>query len=117
MEAVECIHCGVLMTGWSAPGSPVRYWQCPFCARTHSSPYGEVFRRAALARGVAAPRPAPSTPPQATPEEVRWAALKARAARWFERLEREQRRVHPPRPPARVSYQPAPACSLAPRHR
>ena len=42
--AVECTHCGVVMTSWSVPASPIRYSQCPFCQRTHSSHYGEVFR-------------------------------------------------------------------------
>jgi hypothetical protein len=89
MEAcVECTHCRVLMTGWSAPGSPVRYWQCPFCGRTHSSLYAEVFRRAAGAR----------------------------AASWFARLEREGQAA--PAAPGRVRYQPAPAGARLPsRHR
>jgi hypothetical protein len=88
---VECTHCGVLMTSWSASGSPVRYWQCPFCSRTHSSLYSEVFRHGAGARRVEAAAPAPSAGvPQATPADIRWADLKARAARWFARLEQEQ---------------------------
>lgn len=93
---VECTHCKVLMTSWSAPGSPVRYYQCPFCCRTFSSAYGEVFRRRAGARVVEhrdpAPRPA-SPAPLATPEEIRWKQLKSRAARWFARLEAEEERV------------------------
>ena len=89
---VECTHCGVLMTSWSAAGSPVRYWQCPFCSRTHSSLYSEVFERRAGARRVdaALASAAPAALPQASPEEIRWASLKARAARWFARLEQEQ---------------------------
>ncbi len=98
---VECTHCRVLMTSWSAPGSPVRYWQCPFCQRTHSSLYSEVFERGAGARRVEPVQPAPQqgTPqqgaPQASPEEIRWGRLKARAAEWFARLEQEQVLVPP----------------------
>ncbi len=109
---VECTHCSVLMTTWSAPGSPVRYWQCPFCSRTHSSHYSEVFQHGAGARRVEqAGAPArPAGPPQATPEEIRWARLKARAAKWFARLEQEQ--VTPPteRPAtAGAAHRPKPA--------
>jgi hypothetical protein len=95
-QDVECTHCHVLMTSWSVAGSPVRYWQCPFCGRTHSSLYSEVFARGAGARRVeSAPPPSASGgPPQASPEDIRWACLKARAARWFARLEQEQ--VAPP---------------------
>lgn len=91
MTAVECTHCRVLMTSWSTPGSPVRYWQCPFCARTYSSQYGEVFARGAGARQIEKPPPRDEVAgaPQATPEEIRWTQLKMRAARWFARLERE----------------------------
>ena len=78
------------MTSWSAPGSPVRYYQCPFCARTHSSPYGEVFRRGAGARVLAA-RSVPGGIPTATADDVRWAGIKASAARWFARLDAEER--------------------------
>jgi hypothetical protein len=99
-HAVECTHCQVLMTSWSAPGSPVRYWRCPLCTRTHSSLYEEVFARGAGARRVEAPRAgepaAASGPPQATPQEIRWAHLRRRAARWFARLEQEQQPA--PRP-------------------
>ncbi len=97
-DAVECTHCHVLMTSWSGPGSPVRYWQCPFCGRTHSSLYSEVFARGAGARRVepVAAAPAERGAPQATPEEIEWGQLKARAARWFARLEQEQI-VVPPR--------------------
>ncbi|HEX8909774.1 MAG TPA: hypothetical protein VF805_11265 [Anaeromyxobacteraceae bacterium] len=88
---VECTHCHVLMTTWSAAGSPVRYWQCPFCNRTHSSLYSEVFQRGAGARRVeAAPPPGPAGVPQASADEIAWTRLKARAARWFARLEQEQ---------------------------
>jgi hypothetical protein len=93
--AVECIHCHVVMTSWSAPGSPIRYWQCPFCARTHSSPYGEVFRRRAGARIVEgrAPRAAvPSAVPMASQEDARWARVRQSAARWFARLEADEER-------------------------
>jgi hypothetical protein len=96
MEAsVECTHCQVVMTSWSAPGSPIRYYQCPFCQRTHSSLYGEVFRRRAGARVVEAPsRPAASASgiPMATQDDVRWARVKQTAARWFARLEADQQR-------------------------
>lgn len=109
---VECTHCHVLMTSWSVPGSPVRYWQCPFCSRTHSSLYSEVFERGAGARRVeAAPSPVSARPagaPQATPEQIRWARLKARAARWFARLEEEQVPV-----PARTSASPPRGATFA----
>ena len=94
---VECTHCHVLMTSWSAPGSPVRYWQCPFCHRTHSSLYSEVFERGAGARRVEpvnVATPAPGAP-QASPADIRWGQLKARAAQWFARLEQEQVAVPP----------------------
>ena len=92
--AVECTHCGVLMTSWASPGSPIRYYQCPICARTQSSAYGEVFRRGAGAR-ITGYRPAPSPRgiPEATREDVRWAGIKQRAARWFARLDAEVRPV------------------------
>ena len=92
--SVECTHCRVVMTSWSAPGSPIRYFQCPFCQRTHSSLYGEVFRRRAGARFVDAPVRA-STPqaiPLATPEEMHWARVKQTASRWFARLEQDEQR-------------------------
>jgi hypothetical protein len=94
MEAfVECTHCRVVMTSWSAPGSTIRYYQCPFCQRTHSSLYGEVFKRRAGARVVdAKPRAAAPGIPMATQEDVRWANVKAKAARWFARLEADQQR-------------------------
>ncbi len=94
---VECTHCRVLMTSWSAPGSPVRYYQCPFCARTFCSAYGEVFRRRAGARHVerAVAATNAATIPLATPEEIRWRELKRTADRWFARLEAEQRRCAP----------------------
>jgi hypothetical protein len=113
--AVECTHCRVVMTTWVVAGSRVRYWQCPFCRRTHSSLYGEAFRGGAGARLLphATPRaPAASVaPPQATPEEIRWASLKVRAARWFARLEAEGRPARPPPAVTRVSYQPAVAAA------
>jgi hypothetical protein len=95
MEAsIECTHCRVVMTSWSAPGSPIRYYQCPFCARTHSSLYGEVFRRRAGARVVDAPTRSarPSEISMASQEEARWARVKTTAARWFARLEADERR-------------------------
>ena len=110
MEAsVECTHCGVVMTSWSAPGSPIRYFQCPFCARTHSSLYGEVFRRRAGARVIDAPARSarPSEIPMPSPDDVRWARVKATAQRWFARVDADERRlasrpvVRPLRPPAR----------------
>ncbi len=92
--SVECTHCRVVMTSWSAPGSPIRYFQCPFCQRTHSSLYGEVFRRRAGARFVDAPA-RPSTPegiPMPTAEDVHWARVKQTASRWFARLDADERR-------------------------
>ncbi len=105
--AIECTHCKVVMTSWSAPGSPIRYYQCPFCARTHSSLYGEVFRSRAGARvldgaPLLAGQRAPGIP-MASPEDIRWAGVKQTAARWFARLEADQRRhgvgARPGRPP------------------
>lgn len=92
--SVECTHCRVVMTSWSAPGSPIRYFQCPFCQRTHSSLYGEVFRRRAGARVVDAPvrASAPGAIPMATPEEMHWARVKQTASRWFARLEADEER-------------------------
>ncbi|HZY03473.1 MAG TPA: hypothetical protein VFF02_08220 [Anaeromyxobacteraceae bacterium] len=94
---VECTHCRILMTSWSAPGSPVRYYQCPFCARTFSSAYGEVFRHRAGARRLDRPAAgAPASPvPLPTPDEIRWRELKRTADRWFARLEAEERRRAP----------------------
>ena len=94
---VECTHCRILMTTWSVPGSPVRYYQCPFCARTYSSAYGEVFRHRSLARRLDRPAAAaPASPvPQPTPDEIRWRELKRTADRWFARLEAEERRRAP----------------------
>jgi hypothetical protein len=82
------------MTSWSAPGSPIRYYQCPFCQRTHSSLYGEVFRRRAGARVLDARGPAAAAPgiPMPSQDDVRWARVKATAARWFARLEADVRR-------------------------
>lgn len=93
-SSAECTHCKVLMTSWSAPGSPVRYYQCPFCSRTFSSYYSEVFRQRAGARMVEvqpSATPPPSGIPAASLEEVRWRQLQTRAARWFARLEAEER--------------------------
>jgi hypothetical protein len=108
--AVECTHCRVTMTSWSAPGSPIRYYQCPFCQRTHSSHYDEVFAHGAGARLVDA-REHTATPgdlPMASPEAIAWAGVKIRAARWFARLEAEERRATSARatrgsPPAQTS--------------
>ena len=91
---VECTQCGVLMTSWSAAGSPTRYYQCPFCKRTLCSAYDEVFERGTLARRIAPSRPAPvarDAVPEPTPEDVRWRELKGRAARWFARIEADGR--------------------------
>jgi hypothetical protein len=105
--AAECTHCGVVMTSWSAAGSLVRYYQCPFCGRTHSSPYAEVFHRGAGARFLE-PRPSAGGIPEATPEAVEWAGIKSTAARWFARLDAEEQRLgivapsaSPPAHPAR----------------
>jgi hypothetical protein len=103
MEAsIECTHCRVVMTSWSAPGSPIRYYQCPFCQRTHSSLYGEVFRRRAGARVVEGGGSAPAAGsgiPMASPDDVRWARVKATASRWFARLEEDQQRCATQEPP------------------
>jgi type IV secretory pathway VirJ component len=98
-RAVECTHCKVVMTSWSAPKSPIRYYQCPFCARTHSSLYGEVFRRGAGARLVDAPArdAVPERIPMASAEDIRWARVKATAARWFARVEADEQRLASPR--------------------
>lgn len=115
-DCVECTHCRVLMTSWSAPGGAVRYWQCPFCRRTCSSAYGEAFRSGGGARRVARPAAAvpglPARLPQASAADVNLALLKVRAHRWFARLEAEEQPAHPRRP-ARVRYQPAPAAAPA----
>jgi hypothetical protein len=112
---VECTHCHVLMTSWSVTGSPVRYWQCPFCSRTHSSLYSEVFERGAGARRVepATSATRSSGAPQATPEDIRWARLKTRAARWFARLEQEQ--VAAPAPAQAREAAPATSRAVAAR--
>ena len=83
------------MTSWSAPGSPLRYFQCPFCARTFCSAYGEVFRRRAGARFVERPpagAPSSAAEPAPTQEEIRWKELKRTADRWFARLKADERR-------------------------
>jgi hypothetical protein len=110
--AVECTHCKVVMTSWSAPGSPIRYYQCPFCARTHSSLYGEVFRRRAGARVVEAPARAagPAEIPMASAEDIRWARVKATAAQWFARVEADER-TRAPRQASVESVRPSPAAA------
>jgi hypothetical protein len=123
--AVECTHCRVVMTSWSAPGSPIRYYQCPFCQRTHSSLYGEVFRRRAGARVIGGPAVAgtPEQIPMASAEDVRWANVKATAARWFARIEAEETRLAPRAAPVAVARAPAapekpvarPAAAMKPR--
>jgi hypothetical protein len=102
MEAVECTHCQVTMTSWATAGSPVHYFQCPLCARTYCSQYDEVFRARAGARrtGVPSQQAAPATLPMASPEDRRWATVRARAARWFDRLEADRRLVSRALPPA-----------------
>lgn len=118
-EAVECTGCKVTMTAWSsghaAPGVQVTlYYRCPRCNRTLSAFYDEVFQRSAGVRRVGAsaapprppqrPAPAPESPrpPSASPLEndPRWSQVKARAAAWFERLDREDARKVPATPPA-----------------
>jgi hypothetical protein len=95
MDSIECTHCQVTMTSWATAGSPVRYFQCPLCTRTFASPYDEVFRARAGARRTGVPvRPAaPSRLPAASLEEQRWATVRARAARWFTRLDVDERQV------------------------
>jgi len=95
---VECTQCGVLMTSWSAVGSPTRYYQCPFCKRTLCSAYDEVFERGTLGRRVVgAARAATGRDPASGPDQddKRWRELKGRAARWFARLEAEGHRREP----------------------
>jgi hypothetical protein len=102
---VECTHCRVVMTSWSAQGSRIRYYQCPFCQRTHSSLYGEVFARRAGARVLEARPGAPPAAagiPMPSQEDVRWANVKATAARWFARLEADERRCTVDEPPTRA---------------
>jgi hypothetical protein len=111
----------VVMTSWSSPGSTIRYYQCPFCARTHSSLYGEVFQRGAGARLVV---PKPEAPAggitEATPDDMRWASIKASAARWFARLESDERRLprmkQPVTPLPRAARKSALAPLIDPRH-
>ena len=103
MEAVECTHCQVTMTSWATAGSPVHYFQCPLCARTYCSQYDEVFRARAGARrtGVPSQQAAPATLPMASPEAQRWATVRARASRWFNRLEADAKVVAWALPPVR----------------
>ena len=117
MTAVECTHCRVLMTSWSAAGSPVRYWQCPFCARTYSSQYDEVFARGAGARQVEKPPPREEVAgaPQATRQEIRWTQTKMRAARWFARLEQEGTPAPPAPATQRATSAAAPAAPVTAR--
>lgn len=118
MEArIECTHCRVLMTTWAAPGGTVRYWQCPFCRHTHSSAYGEVFRSGAGARVMNRGAGGAGFPPTAAADPD-WAILKARALRWFARLEAEGRPAAP-RAPAQARQRPAAAAWARPggRHR
>ena len=118
--AILCTHCQVAMTSWAAPGSPIRYYQCPFCARTHASCYGEVFRKGAGARrAIPAAASRPASPPETrcprrASSEIRWAGVKARAARWFARLEAEEAGQHAGRPAAAPPRQvPARASAVA----
>ena len=109
--SIECTHCRVVMTSWSASGSPIRYYQCPFCQRTHSSLYGEVFSRLAGARVVETPAraSAPNAIPMATPEEMHWARVKQTASRWFARLEADEQRCSAgPARPRRAANAPFP---------
>jgi hypothetical protein len=109
--AVECTHCGVVMTSWSVPASPVRYFQCPFCQRTHSSHYGEVFRNRAGARVLGGPARAASVPseiPMARPEDQRWATIRTAANRWYARLEADELRNAAQIRPATVARRPIP---------
>jgi hypothetical protein len=115
MDAVQCTHCKVTMTSWASPGSPIRYYQCPFCARIHTSCYGETFQRGGGARAMAAPAQAaqPSSLPQASCQEIQWAGVKARAARWFARLEAEElhasARLARALPPRQAAPRPGPS--------
>lgn len=115
MEAVECTHCQVTMTSWSTAGSRVSYFQCPLCTRTYCSQYDEVFRARAGARRIGVPvqQAAPTTLPMASLEVQRWATVRARAARWFDRVEADERLVAralpQARPPQRLEPRPAPS--------
>ena len=127
MDSIECTHCQVTMTSWATAGSPVRYFQCPLCTRTFASPYDEVFRaRAGACRtGVPAQSAAPSRLPAASREEQRWATVRARAARWFTRLDVDERQVAgalpaspgPRLPGARAAVAVAAATTRPARHR
>lgn len=103
--SVEHAHCGVVMTSWSAAGSPTRYYQCPSCGRTFCSAYSEILHRAAGARslgGSTAPVLAPArraAGPLPAPDDPGWRELKGRAARWFAHVEADVRRLATPAPP------------------
>ena len=117
------------MTSWSVPGSRIRYYQCPFCSRTHSSLYGEVFRARAGARRIdAVEHPAePRTMPRASAADIQWTGVRTAAARWFARLDAEEHHLAarasraerigqaPPAGGAPSPSRPAPALALAAR--
>jgi len=101
--SLECAPCGVVMSSWSARGSPVRYWQCPSCSRILSSVYDEALRRCAVVRR------GEGHGTKATDEDdVPRSRLQARAESWFARLEREERGLPP------VARRPAVASGGAP---
>jgi len=64
-------------------------------ARPLEGSAGEVFARGAGARRVAAPErdTAAAEVPRASQDDIRWAGVKQRAARWFARLEAEEHRA------------------------
>lgn len=57
------------------------YYSCPSCSRTYSSTYPEVFQKAAGAR------PQDTRPP--SPDEERFARVKARLEAWLRRLDEQ----------------------------
>ena len=80
-----------------------------------------MFQRGAGARLV---EPKPEAPaggiPEATAEDMRWAGVKASAARWFARLESDERRLpraqQPVAPLPRAARKSALAPLIDPRH-
>jgi hypothetical protein len=76
----ECTHCGSRMSSTPAADGGA-YYACPRCARTYSSAYPEVIRRAAGAR-----RPASEA---STRRDEGFAEVKARLEAWLRRLDEQ----------------------------
>jgi len=78
---LECTHCGVIMTGYHAQASGLRYFRCGSCHRWVTSAYAEVLGAGARvkvqARSASADKKA--SPPKAT--------MKERLERWLAALE------------------------------